>query len=124
MIIISNNNYSLRNVNLSIPIPGVMIQIVQASLGATSLSYNSTMTANLSALIQEGVSNIGCGSESYCSGLSIIKLCMLQVACNKCTNYRAYLAYQKKEDRVCVDCFVHLKQNLNPRVLSWKVNLQ
>ena len=38
----SDDEYPL-NVNLSIPIPGVMIQIVQASLGATSLSYNSTM---------------------------------------------------------------------------------
>ena len=52
------------NVTLSTPIPGVMIQIVQASLDATSFSYNSTMTANLSALIQEGVSNISCGSRT------------------------------------------------------------
>ena len=52
------------NVTLSTPIPGVMIQIVQASLDATSLSYNSTMTANLSVLIQEGVSNISCGSTT------------------------------------------------------------
>ncbi len=41
-------------------------------------------------------------------------LCMLQVACDKCTNYQAYLAYLKKEDRVCVDCSVHLKQKQNP----------
>ncbi len=52
------------NVTLSTPIPGVMIQIVQASLDATSLSYNSTMTANLSVLIQGGVSNISCGSRT------------------------------------------------------------
>ncbi len=52
------------NVTLSTPIPGVMIQIVQASLDATSFSYNSTMTANLSVLIQVGVSNISCGSRS------------------------------------------------------------
>ncbi len=42
-------------------------------------------------------------------------LCMLQVACGKCTNYRAYLAYLKKEDRVCVDCYIHLNQNPDPR---------
>ncbi len=51
------------NVTLSTPIPGVMIQIVQASLDATSFSFNSTMTANLSVFIQEGVSNISCGSR-------------------------------------------------------------
>ncbi len=52
------------NVTLSTLIPGVMIQIVQASLDATSFSYNSTMTANLSVLIQEGVSNISCGNRN------------------------------------------------------------
>ncbi len=52
------------NVTLSTPIPGVMIQIVQASFQATSFSYNSTMTANLSVLIQGGVSNISCGSRT------------------------------------------------------------
>ncbi len=51
------------NVTLFTLIPGVMIQIVQASLDR-SLSYNSTMTANLSVLIQEGVSNISCGSTT------------------------------------------------------------
>ncbi len=56
-----DNEYPL-NVTLSTPIPGVMIQIVQASHDATSFSYNSTMTANLSVLIQERVSNISCGS--------------------------------------------------------------
>ncbi len=52
------------NVTLFTPIPGVMIQIVQASFQATSFSYNSTMTANLSVLIQEGVSNISCGNRT------------------------------------------------------------
>ncbi len=52
------------NLTLYTPILGVMIQIVQASLGATSFSYNSTMTANLSVLIQGGVSNISCGSRT------------------------------------------------------------
>ncbi len=50
------------NVTLSTPIP-VMIQIMQASLQAGSFNFNSTMTANLSVLIQEGVSNISCGSR-------------------------------------------------------------
>ncbi len=63
IIRMEDDEYPL-NVTLSTPIPGVMIQIVQASFEATSFSYNSTMTANLSVLIQEGVSNISCGSST------------------------------------------------------------
>ena len=50
------------NVTLSTPIPGVMIQIVQASHDATSFSYNSTMTVNLSVLTHGGVNTFRCGS--------------------------------------------------------------
>ena len=60
---VEDDEYPL-NVTLSTPIPGVMIQIVQASVDATSFSYNSTMTANLSVLVQEGVRNISCGSTT------------------------------------------------------------
>ena len=56
-----NDLYPL-DVTLSTPIPGVMIQIVQASLDGILFDFNSNLTANLSVLIQEGVNNISCGS--------------------------------------------------------------
>ncbi len=56
-----NDDYPL-DVTLSRPIPGVTIQIVQASLDVTLFDFNSNLTANLSVLIQEGVNNISCGS--------------------------------------------------------------
>ncbi len=56
-----NDDYPL-DVTLSRPIPGVMIQIVQASVNGTLFDFNSNLTANLSVLIQEGVNNISCGS--------------------------------------------------------------
>ena len=60
------------NVTLSTPMPGVMIQIVQASHDATSFNSNSTMTANLSVLIRGGVNNISCGSRLSRSNTIII----------------------------------------------------
>ncbi len=94
------------NVTLSTPIPGVMIQIVQASVDATSVSYNSTMTANLSALIQEGVSNISCGSIT--SRSNEINIQGMYIYKNKDPPFYIYyhihyLSWPHPSNTICID---------------------
>ena len=36
----------------------------------------------------------------------------LQVVCDKCSDWKAYLPYKNKEDKVCVTCYnIFLKEN-------------
>ncbi len=63
------------NVTLSQLIPDVMIQILQASFNTPTYNFYSIMTANLSALIQEGVNNITCGSR-------VIRSSAINTQCN------------------------------------------